>query len=129
MQNNPVKELVAQMRDMAKQGQARLSGDQLNLVATVIETQEAQVQSLGDIAGRAVLIARLARTFGLTPVALPGGEAVKQFLRDYIDEGSFAPIPWPPADLAALQTFLTDCGCINVGGYVHFTPPAQEPTQ
>lgn len=74
--------------------------------------------------GRKTLMIRLMRFYALNPVLLPDQDDVIAFLRSYIDDGRWLPIPWP-TELPTCAKFIADCGFINQGGIV--TPLGRTP--
>lgn len=101
-----------------------MSTEEVRALAQVIDHQHnllrvAQVNQNGfaQALERQDLVIRLARMYALNALIMPDGDAVKAFLRAYIDDGKLAAIPWP-SELPTVCRFLMDLGFMDIGGRV-----------
>ncbi len=127
--------LVKQLRDMAEKGGGHLEPRELLSIATVVESLDGALESgalelrkaggmLADMNtknDRMRLVVKLCRTFLCTELEMPHIGSVRAFLRKYVDEGSWPPIPWP-AGLPPVARFLANEGYEPVDGVVQRKP-------
>lgn len=69
---------------------------------------------------------RLMRFYALNSVILPDQDQVIAFLRSYIDDGRWLPMPWP-TELPTCSKFLADAGYFDLNGYVAKVQPMNRP--
>lgn len=101
-----------------------MSTEEVRAIAQVIDHQhnmiriaKANQNGFAQIVERQDLVIRLARMYSLNALIMPDGEAVKAFLRAYIDDGKLAAMPWP-SELPTVCRFLSDLGFMDIRGIV-----------
>lgn len=108
-----------------------LTCEELNAIADAFDYQEGRLdgtRAACDFANQELAAARqreqnmriairLMRFYALNPVLLPDQDQVIAFLRSYIDDGRWLPMPWP-TELPTCSKFLADAGYFDLNGYI-----------
>ena len=95
--------------------QVILSADEARALAQSFDHQHALISQLAATAAQMTTALKLARTFALSSIEMPGAQEVRKYLAAYIDDGRFLPLRWP-GDIPELSQALSNMGFINVKG-------------
>lgn len=118
-----IRDCIAQAKD-AKFEAISFDLDEAEAMADLIDHQHSVIvhrgqQLLADavLAERQIIVARLLRHFVMRPLHIPGGDAVRAWLADYLDLEGWGPIPWPNG-IKEAGAYLNSMGFFCIDGFV-----------